>query len=237
MGAHLCVPEEGRPAPGLLLLMDAFGLGDWLRDAAHRLASEGYGVVAPDLYYRDGIGALAYDDTERVVEFIRRTVALGDGPHERAKDERALADVAAALAALREQPGVDPDRVGVVGFSLGGRLAFQLACRAGAGLGAAVCMYGGGIASLLDQARALRVATLLLFGGADFSIPEAQVRRIADALSGLEGPTEVHVYPGAPHGFFSPPHPGYHADAAADGWRRTLAWLHRHLGPGSAARA
>ena len=76
--------------------MEAFGLNDHVREVSRRLAGAGYAALAPDLYYREEVSAIPYDDPDRAADRVMRTVALSDAPEERVKDERALADVRAS---------------------------------------------------------------------------------------------------------------------------------------------
>jgi carboxymethylenebutenolidase len=142
-------------------------------------------------------------------------------------------DLEAALARLRGEDGVDPARVGLLGFCVGGFAAFLGACRLDPA--ATVAFYGGGIvharegmalAPVLDEADAIDTPLLALFGSADTGIPMSDVEAIRKRL-GVG--CEVHVYDGAKHAFFNDRRPNYHPAAAADAWTRTLDWFGRYL--------
>jgi len=234
MRCVLCRPDAPGPRAGVLVLMEAYGLNAHIGSVCERLAAEGYVALAPDLYYRDSIGSsecltIDYDDTDRAVDLVMRTVALSNAPEERVKDERLAADLASAVTALKELPAVRSDAVAALGFCMGGRLAFLAGCRLGSGLAAVVSFYGGRIVPLLDEARSLEAPTLLLFGEQDSSIPLAQVDRIRAELEWLEKSHEIATFPDAGHGFFCEARPSYSQEAARDAWQQTLDWLGKHL--------
>jgi len=219
----------GGPLPGVLVLMEAFGVNAHLRSVTRGLAEEGYVALAPDLYYCEGERSLAYGSTDRAADRVMRTIALSDAPEERVKDDRVLADIAAGLGVLAEHPHVDPGRIGTIGFGMGGRLAFLVACRQSELIRAAVVVSGERIIPVLSEARTLRAPSLLLFGGHDSEIPFSHVDRIQAELSYLGKPHEVKLYPTAENGFFCKERATYHPEAAMDAWRRTLAWFAKHL--------
>jgi len=229
MPGALYRPEGTGPHPGVLVLMEAFGLTDHVREVAARLAGDGYLALAPDLYYRERERVVPYDRPEHAVNKLMRTIALSAAPDEAAKDDRVAADMSAALTALAADPGTAGPRAGLVGFCMGGRLAFLLACRAPARVGALVSFYGGRIVPIVEEARTLEAPALLLFGAEDESIPYDHVDRIRAELRYRQKLHEIEIYPEAGHGFFCDERPGYAPEAAADAWQRTLAWLAKHL--------
>src|SRR3546814_585553 len=123
-------------------------------------------------------------------------------------------DTAAAVTVL--QPG---GPVGVMGFCLGGSIAFLAAARLD-GIAAAVCYYGGQIARFADEAP--RAPTLMHFGATDHTIPMSDV----DAIRAKRPDCEIHVYP-AGHGFNCDERSSYSPESAAEAWTRSLAWLER----------
>jgi carboxymethylenebutenolidase len=142
-------------------------------------------------------------------------------------------DLAAALDCLRNQEGVDPARVGLVGFCVGGFAAFLGACRLDPA--ATVSFYGGGIVRaregmalepVLEEADAIDAPLLCLFGSEDGGIPASDVEAITKRL-GVG--CEVQVYEGAKHAFMNDRRPNFHAEAARDAWARMLDWFGRFL--------
>jgi carboxymethylenebutenolidase len=155
-------------------------------------------------------------------------------------DAGILADVRLTLDHLHSA-GFHDRQIGIVGFCMGGRVTFLVA--GSEGLGAAVGFYGGGIVtgrteamgSLLGLIPTMSTPWLGLFGDADTGIPVEDVERLRAELTD-RAPVETSIvrYPDAEHGFHCDVRPSYSPDAARDAWRRTLAWLDRHLaGPGA----
>lgn len=224
MQAFEVVPE-GESLPALVVAMEAFGVNDHIQDVCRRFAREGYAVIAPDFYHRTGpMLTFAYDDPGRRKPFSQLTNAGIE------------ADLAAALAHLEALDRVDAGRVGIVGFCVGGFMAFLAACRTR--VATAVCFYGGGLVNrrdglalepLLSEADNIKVPVLCLFGGKDASIPPDEVEAVRKRLQMQPREHEVHVYPEAGHGFFCDRRESYDEDAAADAWRRTVSWLELRL--------
>jgi carboxymethylenebutenolidase len=223
MAVYEAVPDGGA-GRAVVVIQEAFGVNSHIEDVTRRFAAVGYHAVAPHLFHRTGDGVVPYGEFAKVLQHV---AALSD--------EAFLADVDAALAHLAEV-GIPAARTGIVGFCMGGRVTFLVAARRL--LGAAVGFYGGGIVTqrfpqfppLVGEATTLKTPWLGLFGGRDESIPVADVERLEAELKNAPVPTEVVLYPDAGHGFFCDQRDAYHAEAAADAWARTLAWLARHLG-------
>jgi carboxymethylenebutenolidase len=218
--AHVAIPAAGR-GPGILLLQEIFGVNDYIEDAARRLAELGYVVLAPDLYWRTQPGlALGHDEAD-----LRRAFAA----MQQLDLEAALEDSVKALGALRGLPEVASarSRAGVLGFCLGGTLAYQLAAHGEPD--AAVCYYGSGIPGALDAAAAIACPTLLHFGGADPHIPREQADAVAAMAAGHDT-IECHVHEEAGHAFDNSFAPTFHDPrAAARAWELTSAFLSRAL--------
>jgi carboxymethylenebutenolidase len=221
MRAFVATPDRP-PRGGIVVVQEAFGLNAHIEDVARRLATAGYLAVAPELYHRsEAPGPFSYDDFAAVIP------AMGA-----LSDELMLADVDTALAHLITN-GITPERTGIVGFCMGGRVSFLVAARRT--LGAAVGFYGGGIVNarfpqfpaLVGEVATLATPWLGLFGDQDGSIPIDDVEQLRAAL--VDAPVEAQVvrYAEAEHGFFCDLRPSYAADAAADAWVRTLAWFER----------
>jgi carboxymethylenebutenolidase len=217
MSAFFARPAGGGKYPGVIVVMEAFGLNAHIKDVAGRIAAEGYVALAPDLYYREPNAVVGYD---QLPEAIRLMTSLRDGS--------IVADMAAAVSYLQSQDFVRTDRIGVTGFCMGGRVSFLTACTS-SDIKAAAPFYGGGIGGLLDQAAKIGCPLLLFFGDQDPFIPNEEVANIKTTLTTLNKKAEVVVYPGAPHGFFCNERDSYRPDAAADAWTRLKAFLAAHL--------
>jgi carboxymethylenebutenolidase len=220
--AFVARPSSEGPHAAVIVVMEAFGLNDHIKNVTSRLAAEGYVTLAPDLYHREGGVTVSYDN---LPEAIRLMNGL--------KDEQILADTAAAVDYLQQQAFVAAERIGMTGFCMGGRATFLVACNNPA-IKAAVPFYGGGIAGSdkapLDDAGTLEAPMLLLFGEKDAFIPLEQVETIKQRLTDLGKQADTVVYEGADHGFFCDERPSYNTAAAQDAWRRLTEFFARHLG-------
>ncbi|OFA00508.1 dienelactone hydrolase family protein [Duganella sp. HH101] len=215
-GAYVSLPRGGK-GPGIVLLQEIFGVNQHIRNVADQYAADGYVVIAPDLFWRHGARIeLGYDDAgwKRAVELMNATdFAL------------AQSDIAATVKALRALDGVE-GKVASLGFCFGGRLSYHTA--ANGLVDAAVCYYGGGIHNALDRAGQITAPMLMHFGGADSHIPPAAVQSIAEAFGDNEQ-VEIHVYPGAEHGFNCNHRASYQQRAAAQAHGNTLLFLGEQL--------
>ena len=210
---------EGGTGPGLVLLQEAFGITAALRQAAQLFAEEGYHVLVPDLYWRITPGVdLDYGPAgfERAMDLYGRFDA-----------DRAVDDILTTVGVLRAMPECTGG-VGVLGYCLGGRLAYLTACRSDVDV--AVGYYGVGIEHSLDEAEKLRSPLVLHYGGEDQHAPPEAMAQVQAALAD-RGDVAIYSYPGADHGFANPDRPEYHAPAAGLAHSRTLAALHKAIGP------
>jgi carboxymethylenebutenolidase len=207
-GAWRAEPH-GAPRGGVVVVQEIFGVNAHIRSVAEGYAAEGYLAIAPAVF----------DRAERDVDLAANPESFqkGAGLAGKIPREAMLLDVSAAIEAAGSA-----GKVGVVGYCLGGTLAWLAAARA-PGLGAAVGYYGGGIVGLKDLKP--RVPTLLHFGEKDDHIPVAGVREVAAAHPDVP----IHLYP-AGHAFNRDGGPSYDAPSAALAKSRTLAFFAEHLG-------
>jgi carboxymethylenebutenolidase len=223
MEMYEAVPDAP-PARAVIVIQEAFGVNEHIKDVTRRFADVGYHAVAPALFHRAGGGVAEYGDMETVVKLI-----------EGFTDDGVLVDVDAARDHLAAA-GFTDEATGIVGFCMGGRVTFLVAVRRR--LGAAVGFYGGGIVeagrfpwpALIEESGLLQTPWLGLFGDLDAGIPVAHVERLRAALDAT-APVDHDIvrYPDAGHGFHCDARDAYHAESAADGWNRTLAWFDQHL--------
>lgn len=222
MEVYEAIPD-GQPAGAVIVIQEAFGLNDHIRDVTRRVADAGYHAIAPALFHRAGGGTAPYGDFSKVMPLFQGF-----------SDDGALVDIDACLDRLRDA-GFRPGQIGLVGFCMGGRVSFLAAARRE--LGAVVGFYGGGIASsrrpqlpaLIDEAAGLRSPWLGLFGDRDASIPVEDVEKLREALEAAAVPTEIVRYASAGHGFHCDVREDYDEAAAKDGWARTLDWFGTHV--------
>jgi carboxymethylenebutenolidase len=219
------VEPDGAPRGAVIVVEEAFGLNEHIRDVARRVAAAGYHTVAPELFHRSGVAPVEdYTNFGPVRELMAGTT-----------DDTILADLDVVLAHL-QAAGFAPGKVGIVGFCFGGRATFLASARRP--LGAGVGFYGGGIAQqgglpfppLADEATTLQAPWLGLFGDEDASIPVEGVEELRERLKGAPVPAEVVRYADAGHGFHCDARDSYHEDSAKDGWARALSWFAEHIG-------
>lgn len=220
--AALAVPAGEGPHPALLVLSELWGLTDDLRRIAARLADEGYLALAPELYGRG-----------------RRLVCVGRAIRDLARggSELGLERTGKAFRALRERPEADPERVGAIGFCMGGGFALLLGAREPA---AAVSVNYGRVPERVEELEGL-CPVVASYGGRDRQLrPHAE--RLGRFLADRGIAHDLEIYPTAGHGFLNRSVPpavaralrplavvGYDATAAEDAWARILAFLATHV--------
>jgi carboxymethylenebutenolidase len=211
------VPDAGS-GPGLLLIQEIFGVGDYIQAVAEDLADLGYVVAAPDLFWRLKPGHQARHDEAGVAESLELASGFDF--------EQGVADAAAALDQLRSLPEVDGG-VGAIGFCLGGSIAYFLAARGG--LDAVLSFYGSAVPGSLEVLAQISSPLQFHFGGSDPYIPGEQVTAVEAAAAGRAN-VEIHVEPDAGHAFHNRKAPMfYQPEPAARAWRRAEDFLRRHL--------
>jgi carboxymethylenebutenolidase len=224
MPVYVVHPDE-RPSRAVIVIQEAFGVNNHIQDVTRRAASAGYLGVAPHVFHRSGGGVVKYGNMEGVMKHFQ---ALSD--------KGFLEDVDATLGLIHGE-GITDDSTGIVGFCVGGRLTFVAGVERA--LGAAVSFYGGGIVkgrsdnmpSLLPKVGEMKTPWLGLFADQDKGISVDDVEELRSALKASPTETEIVRYAEAQHGFHCDARPEvYNADAAADAWKRTLAWFDEHLG-------
>lgn len=214
---------DGDAKGGIVVVQEAFGVTSHIEDVARRLADARWHAIAPAFFHRQGSPVLGYTDFEKVMPLMGELTAGG-----------IATDVAASIEHLGEQ-GFEANKVGIVGFCMGGSVTLYAATLHA--LGAAVTFYGGGlgegrfgIPAGIELARALSTPWLGLYGDLDQGIPVSDVERLREAVAEAPVPTEIVRYPDADHGFHCNDRPNvYNPTAAHDAWRRTLEWFDRHI--------
>jgi carboxymethylenebutenolidase len=215
MAAYLARPKAKGTYPGLIVIQEWWGLNEHIKDIARRFVREGYVALAPDLY-----SCLGHKVTADPNEAGRLMSSL--------KEEQALKDLQATLAHLKDVDGVHRERLGVVGFCMGGTYSLLLPCH-GLGIKAAAPFYGQ-VPSAPELLRNLTCPVLYIYGDADGWITRADVNRLREALKRYGKAGEVKIYPGAPHAFFNDTRKDvYRPVEAKDAWTRVLGFFATHL--------
>ena len=208
LGAYRADPQ-GKPKGAIVVVQEIFGVNNHIRSVCDRFAAEGYAAIAPALFDRQ-----------------QRDFQCGYSPEEVANARKFIANPDWALMAKDTQAAIDEVKsvgpVGVVGFCMGGTIAFLAATRLD-GVKAAVCYYGGKIVAFADEKP--RCPTQMHFGALDQGIPLTDV----ETIKGKRPDCEVFIYPDAGHGFHCDERSSYHAPSAAQAWERTTAFLAKSL--------
>lgn len=222
MPAFLYRSVEHGQKPAVVILMEAFGLTSHIRDVAVRIANEGYIVLAPDLYYRElPDNKFGYDEVEQAMAMMW---GLDFGkPMEN--------DLRAALTYLKSYPSVNPERIGVTGFCLGGGLTFFAACQLSSEIAAASPFYGMVLDEWIDAVKDITVPVHLFFGGQDPFISSDRIQQINTRFQELGKNYTLKVYPDAGHGFFCNERSDYNHSAAEDAWHELSHFFQQHLQP------
>lgn len=215
---YLACPAGPGPHIGVVAIQEWWGLEPHIKDATERLARAGYCALAPDLYH--GVVAKEPDEAQKLLMDLDK--------------ERAIKEIEGAASYLVGRDDVQPKKVGIMGWCMGGTLALRWASRADRA-GAVVAFYPGRYEPNAEEARALRAPALILYGEEDHGITAKNREHVEGELRSAGKTVEVHTYAGAGHSFFNDSKPSYRADAAKDAWRRTLDWLEVHLKVGSRA--
>jgi carboxymethylenebutenolidase len=216
-GLQVWLPESGA-GPGLLLIQEIFGISDYIQAVAEDLAGLGYVVGAPDLFWRIEPGFVAGHDQDGLTRSFE-VASQFDA-------EQGVADAAAALDHLAALPEVEGG-LGIIGFCLGGTIAYFLAAQANPDV--VVSFYGSGVPDNTDALDRISSPLQFHFGGSDPYIPRDQVARVEAAAAGKSN-VEMHVEEDAGHAFHNRKSAMFHMpEPAARAWQRTEEFLHRHL--------
>ncbi len=216
-GGYLAMPESGS-GPGVVVIQEIFGVNDWMRKIADQWAAAGYVAVCPDLFWRiePGVQINAEDDAAMQQAF---------GLYGKFDVETGIKDLGATMAHLR---GLDDtsDKVGCVGFCLGGFLAYMMAAHTN--INASVGYYGGGIESQLSDSGNISTPLMLHVAVEDQFVNKDAQKQVKDGLGGNSLVT-IHDYEGQDHAFARKGGHAYVAEAAdlADG--RTLDFFKANL--------
>jgi carboxymethylenebutenolidase len=204
----LYTPSGKGPFPGIIVIHEWWGLNDWVKEQASKLADQGYEALAVDLYR--GKVATTPDEAHELMRGV--------------PEDRATRDLHAAFEFLKSQSNVKKDRIASIGWCMGGGYSLDVALQEPT-LTAAVINYGH-LAVDADSLKKINASILGLFGGQDRGIPVDDVKKFEQTLKQLGKKVEIVIYPKAGHAFENPNNKdGYRADDAADAWKRTTKFL------------
>lgn len=225
VGGYLARPAGAGPFPGVIVIHENRGVTDYIQEVTRNLAKEGYAGLAVNLVSR-GLGPDYPGGSDEAMK------ALGQ-----LSDADAMADLDAGVEYLKKQPVVFTNSIGCMGFCMGGRFSLLFAGHRKE-LKAAVVFYGRTInketplqpKSPLDLAPGIAAPLLGNYGAADAGIPVEDVKKLEEALAKNSKTFDIKIYPEAKHAFHREG-PNYHAEAAKDAWKRSVAWLDKYLKP------
>lgn len=228
--AWVLTPEGKGPWPGVIFYMDGFGIRPAMIEMATHIAKQGYVVLLPDLYYRYGSYG-PFDPKEVLKGDFRATM----GPLMSTTDNHKVAeDTAAFLSYLDSRDDVAGDKVGTVGFCMGGGMALTAAGVYPNRVAAAASFHGGNLATDLPVSPHLvapKIKAEVYVAGADkdHSYPPEMAQRLEDALTQAGVRHKCEIYEGKLHGWMKPDMPVFDAQAAERGWKELFALYSRTL--------
>jgi carboxymethylenebutenolidase len=201
----LYTPQGKGPFPGILVIHEWWGLNDWVKEEAAKLSDQGYVTLALDLYR--GKVATTPEDAHEIMRGV--------------PEDRAKRDLHAAYDFLASQPNVKKDRIGSIGWCMGGGYSLDLALEE-PNLKADVINYGH-LATDASAIEKIQAPILGIFGAQDHGIPPEDVKKFESLLKEKGKKIDVVIYPDAGHAFENPNNKaGYRPEDAADAWKRTV---------------
>lgn len=226
LAGYIARPQGRGPFPAIVVLMEAYGITRHIQGVCERLAAAGYVALAPDIYHGE---VFDYGNMDPVLAKIRTV-----------DDATVMTEIATSLDWLGEQPEVAGDRSGIIGFCMGGRLAYLANIRHAARIAATAAFYGGGIAPEgadrfgrtppVGETGGMQHPIFLGYGTEDASIPAAEHGRVAETLSTHKKRYTLAVYPDAGHGFLCEERASYAPAVAAVAWQEVLGFFALCLG-------
>jgi carboxymethylenebutenolidase len=208
VSGYLALPEGAGKHPAMIVIHEWWGLNDWAKEQADKLAAQGYVALGVDLYRGKSTA-----DPEVAHELMRGV-----------PQDRVVRDLQAAFAYLAARPDVDAAKIGSVGWCMGGGYSLLLAVNEPK-LAACVVNYGT-MPTDAKEIAAIRAPVLGSFGAEDHGITPENVKAFEKAMQAAGKKIDVKIYDGAGHAFENPNNKtGYRAEAAQDAWQRTLAFL------------
>ena len=211
--AFVAQPDDDKKHPGLVLIQEWWGIEPHITDLAQKLAAEGFVVAVPDLYH--GKVATEPDDAMRMIMMIRGNV------------EKAGNEIIGALETVRNMPNVDPKKIGLIGFCIGGFMTYTVASRY-PHLGAVVPFYGAGYDPSPEEVAKVNAPVLAFYGTKDDSVSPEQIAKIEKLYKDAGKEITVKTYD-AGHAFINPAHGSGNEKAAAAAWPLAVNFLKEHL--------
>ena len=228
--AYLTRPDDGRAHPGVLLMVDAFGLRPQIEQMADRIAAGGYVVLAPNVFYRHGrapvISLDGLDDPERRGEIFGRVMPL----MKELTNERIVADGSAYLDRLADE--ADGGAVAVTGYCMGGRLGWRIAAAYPDRVDGLGCFHTGGLVTDDEESAHLSAGEIdaelfLGFADNDKNATPAQIATVEGALTRAGATFRAEVFADAEHGYTMADTPAYDEAATERHYEELFGLLSR----------
>ncbi len=218
-------PDGKGPHPGIVVIMEAYGLNNHIRETLKLLASHGYWAVSPDIYHGH---VYDYSDGSNAMTELSRL-----------NDDRVMDEVGQTLDYMGTHSGVKKDAIGITGFCMGGRYTFLAMATFPRRFHAGVSFYGGSIGNttkdglgrsgVLSHAAKIEHPILLLYGADDPSIPADEHGRISETLTRLKKEYQLAVFQNAGHAFFNWDRTNFSRPAANRAWRTASRFFEIYL--------
>jgi carboxymethylenebutenolidase len=222
-------PSAGANFPAVIVVQEAFGVNDHIQHVCDRLAREGFHAIAPAFFHREHPNPkLGYGDAD-VAARTRYMGAL--------RDEQIIDDINQTIKWTQSDQyfRTNGQKVGIIGFCVGGRIAY-LGAAACPGLSCAVSYYPGRLMAPfgegpapIDLTSKIKIPVMGNFGGKDQNPSPEDVTKLEAAVKAAKVTYDFKSYPEAGHGFNCDERGSYNKAAADDAWKRTVAWLNKHL--------
>lgn len=210
MESFLVKPEGAGPFPGLVVIHEAFGLNDNIRGIASQFAEQGYAALAVDLF----------SNRNRMMCMLQAFHGMLFRP----LNNVMLSDLQSTLAFLQKQTGVDANRIGAVGFCMGGGYALQLAVT-DKGMKAASAFYG----VVPKPLEAFAQSCPIVGSYPERDLTAQGARELDAALAKHNIPRDIKFYENTQHSFFSQQRTPFEVEASKDAWQRMLSFFSEHL--------
>jgi carboxymethylenebutenolidase len=217
VSGYLAVPQNSsavldKELPAVVMIHEWWGLNDNIKEMADQLASEGYVVLAADLY--NGTVATNPEEAGPLAGAVRGN-PLG-----------AVANLQSAVRYLASLENVNSSRIASLGWCFGGGQSLQLALNTEPGFPlAATALYYGNLVTDQDELSKINWPVLGIFGDQDQSIPVDQVKQFEESLNAISIPNEIYMYDGVGHAFANPSNDNYAPEETSDAWEKTLTFL------------
>jgi carboxymethylenebutenolidase len=207
--------QQQQKLPAVVMIHEWWGLNDNIKDMANELASEGYVVLAADLY--NGEVATTPDKAMQLVGTVREN------------PEQAISNLQSAVQYLASLPNVNSSRIASLGWCFGGGQSLQLALNSEQNPLAATVIYYGNLVNDTNELSKINWPVLGIFGDQDQSIPVESVNAFEQALNETGITNEIYIYPGVGHAFANPSGDNYAPEETVDAWEKTLAFLKKYM--------